>query len=169
MEIVQHLKPSSGPLNTLQSNIFKNIFEYVAPQVHSIINLSLMSRCVPDCFKLAIIQTVLRVCLDHKNMNNFRKISKLAFLSKILEKAVSSQLVQALEDNNMFEVFQSGFHQKHNTESSLLRILNDILMCTDTGDILVQVLLDLPADFDTLHHCILLDRLSNWVGLSAWD
>ncbi len=67
--------------------------------------------------------------------------------------------------------FQSGFRSKHSTESALLRVVNDLLLFVDSGNCAVLVLLDLSAAFDTVDHCILLNRLKTEVGIcdSALD
>ncbi len=98
---------------------------------------------------------------------NFRPISKLPFLSKVLENIVCSQLTAYLKDHNILEVFQSGFKMLHSTESTLLQVFNDIILATDTGDCVILVLLDLTAAFDTVDHEILIFRLEQWVGIKG--
>ncbi len=90
----------------------------------------------------------------------------LPFLSKILEKVVSSQLY-SLEKNDICEDFQSGFRPYHSTETALIRVTNDLLLSSDRGCISLLVLLDLSAAFDTIDHNILLNRLENFVGISG--
>lgn len=72
-----------------------------------------------------------------------------------------------MSNNCIYEVFQSGFRTAHSTESTLLRVLNDIYLSTDSGDTVVLALLDLSADFYTIDHATLLSRLESWVGLKA--
>ena len=98
---------------------------------------------------------------------NYRPISNLPFLSKILEKAVTKQRCSFLQSNSTLEVFQSGFRPHHSTEMALLKVLNDLLLSSDKGFISLLVLLDLSAGFDTIDHLILIDRLENLVGLSG--
>ncbi len=105
--------------------------------------------------------------LNPKDLVNYRPISNLLFLSKILEKVASSQLYSFLEKNDICEDFQAGFRQSHSTETALIRVTNDLLLSSDRGCISLLVLLDLSAAFDTIDHNILLNRLENSVGISG--
>ena len=100
-------------------------------------------------------------------MSSFRPISKLPFISKILEKIVHAQLNDFLIRNNICNRFQSGFRVGHSTESALLRVSNDILRGVDSGNRVVLLLLDLTAAFDTVDHNILIDRLRDQVGIQG--
>ncbi len=107
----------------------------------------------------------LLLSLSLKHLVNYRP--NLPFLSKILEKVVSSQLYSFLEKNDICEDFQSGFRPYHSTETALIRVTNDLLLSSDRGCISLLVLLDLSAAFDTIDHNILLNRLENFVGISG--
>uniref|UniRef100_A0A669DF59 Reverse transcriptase domain-containing protein n=1 Tax=Oreochromis niloticus TaxID=8128 RepID=A0A669DF59_ORENI len=122
----------------------------------------------PESLKTAVIKPILKKDnLDKTQMNNYRPISNLPFLSKIIEKAVSQQLNYFLKQNNCYDAFQSGFRQNHSTETALTKVFNDICLNTDSGTMSVLVLLDLSAAFDTVDHNILLKRLESWAGLSG--
>ncbi len=99
--------------------------------------------------------------------SNYRPISNLPFIGKIIEKIVFNQLNNYLNSNEYLDNFQSGFRVHHSTETALIKIINDICFNSDSGKISVLVLLDLSAAFDTVDHNILLERLENWVGLSG--
>ncbi len=103
--------------------------------------------------------------LSHSGQSIY--LLNLPFLSKILEKVVSSQLYSFLEKNGICEDFQSGFRPYHSTETALIRVTNDLLLSSDRGCISLLVLLDLSAAFDTIDHNILLNRLENFVGISG--
>ncbi len=131
----------------------------------SIINSSLVNGIVPSCLKHAIIQPLLKKPrLDPLDLNNYRPISKLPF-SKILEKAVYHQLISFLNKNSVLDKFQSGFRSKYSTETALLKVHNDLMLAADSGKGAILILLDLTAAFDTIDHDILLNRLSQWVGI----
>ena len=87
-------------------------------------------------------------------LKNFRPISKLSYLSNVLEKTVLSELSSFMNQNNLFDKFQSGFRAHHSTESALLKVTNDLLLTTDTGDCAILILLDLSSAFDTVDHSI---------------
>ncbi len=105
--------------------------------------------------------------LDNTVLSNYRPISNLPFIGKIIEKVVFNQLNNYLNSNGYLDNFQSGFRVHHSTETALIKIINDIRFNSDSGKISVLVLLDLSAAFDTVDHNILLERLENWVGLSG--
>ena len=81
--------------------------------------------------------------LDASVMNNYRPISNLPFIGKIIEKVVFQQLSNLLHLNNCLDVFQSGFRPNHITENALVEVFNDIHLNTDSGRTSVLVLLDL--------------------------
>ena len=85
--------------------------------------------------------------LDPSMLSNFRPVSHLPFLSKVLEKVVLIQLQTFLEINSTLDKFQSGFRSRHSTESALLKVHNDIALSVDAGNPAVLVLLDLTAAF----------------------
>lgn len=100
-------------------------------------------------------------------MKNYRPISQLPFVSKILEKVVLQQLLAFLNENSILEMFQSGFKVAHSTESALLKVFNDIFLALDKGDCVILVLLDLSVAFHMIGNEILISRLESLVGLKG--
>ena len=93
--------------------------------------------------------------LDQNVLKNYRSISNLPFLSKILEKVVLHKLLAHLQENNLCNPFQSAYRTGHSTETALLRVVNDLLNAMDEDKTSVLLLLDLSAAFDTIDHQIL--------------
>ncbi|WP_419612617.1 RNA-directed DNA polymerase, partial [Thiolapillus sp.] len=105
--------------------------------------------------------------LDANSLNNYRPVSNLPFLSKVLEKVVLHQLRGHLLANNLSETFQSAYRAHHSTETALLDVTNCLLGSADEGRVSILTLLDLSAAFDTLDHSILLTRLHDMFGISG--
>lgn len=104
--------------------------------------------------------------LDPSCLNYYCHISNLPFLSKTLERLVTTQLQSHLHSSNLFEPLQSGFRPLHNTETALLQVLNHLLTSADTGALNILVLLDLSAAFNIVSHNILLTRLQD-IGIEG--
>lgn len=105
--------------------------------------------------------------MDPAEHCNYRPISKLPFLSKVLEKVVAEQLTAFLSNNGLLDKYQSGFRKMHSTETALLKVSNEVQMAADSGRYSVLVLLDLSSAFDTVDHKILLHRLENEFGVAG--
>ena len=98
--------------------------------------------------------------MDCNILNNYRPVSNLTFLSKVIEKAVAFYLNKYLINNNLNESLQSAYKSGHSTETALVRVKNDIKP-------VILVLLDLSAAFDTVDHNVLFSRLKDMFGLSG--
>ena len=134
----------------------------------SIVNLPLFGGYFPSHFKSALVSPLLKKpTLNRDDMKNYRPVSNLSFLSKILEKVVASRLYSHLNSSHTSNDYQSAYRKFHSTETALLKIHNDILSSMDDGRVTALTLLDLSAAFDTIDHTILLSRLGDWFGVSG--
>jgi hypothetical protein len=106
-----------------------------------------------------VIPTLKKPSLDHNQLSNYRPVSNLPFISKILEKVVQARLFTHLSSNNLHEPNQSAYKPFHSTETALLRLQNDILISLGNKRPCLLSLLDLSAAFDTVDHEILLKVL----------
>ena len=149
------------------SLLFENI-DFLIDCISCIINESLVSGSVPECLKHAIISPLLKKQnLNPNELKNYRPVSNLTFISKIIEKAVFNQILDHLKFNSLLEKHQSAYRKFHNTETALLKIQNDLLLSADNKEISIIALLDLSAAFDTIDHHILLQRLNSTFGFEG--
>uniref|UniRef100_A0A3Q2VZM5 Reverse transcriptase domain-containing protein n=1 Tax=Haplochromis burtoni TaxID=8153 RepID=A0A3Q2VZM5_HAPBU len=167
-EIINNLRSSNSLHDIIPSRIIKDALNTIGSCILFLMNFSLSPGYVPTVFKHAVVQPVIKKStLDRDILANYRPISKLPFMSKVLEKIVLRQLQTYLERNGISDKFQSGFRPRHSTETALLRVFNDLLLIADSGRSAVLVLLDLTSAFDTVDHDILLARLEHVVGLKG--
>ena len=123
---------------------------------------------MPTCLKSAVLSPLLKKPhADFLEFKNFRPISNLKALSKIIEKSVALQLNNYLMTNNLHEDFQSAYKVHHSTETAMVKVQDDILRAIDGNEALVLLMLDLSAAFDTVSHETLLDRLSQRYGITG--
>jgi hypothetical protein len=140
----------------------------LAPFICALFNKSLSLGSVPRSFKIADITPVLKKSsLDASVPSNYRPISNLCYLSKLLERIVNNQLVEHLQVNDLMPEHQSAYRRCHSTETALLKLSSDVLMAADSGMVTLLAMLDLSAAFDCVDHRILLTRLDRSFGVSG--
>ena len=143
----------------LSSKLLKLIMPSIAGGVTKIINLSISSSKFPTLWKLA------RVCPIFKkgktdDKSNYRPISILCVLSKILEKHVHNHLYSFLTQFNLVHHAQSGFRMLHSCETALGKMATQWAIAMNEGELTGVVLLDLRKAFDLVDHKLLLHKLS---------
>ena len=92
-------------------------------------------------------------------VTNYRPISLLPVLSKVVEKTIAKQLSEYFEENKLFNQNQYGFRTGHSTEHAALELVDKITSQMDNNETPINIFLDLSKAFDTIDHNILLDKL----------
>ena len=152
----------------MPSFLVKAAADLLAPPIAALINRSLELGLFPAEMKLAFISPLLKkLGLDPNVLGNYRPVSALSFISKLLERVVAKQLIEHLETQSLYVPVQSAYRSFHSTETALLKVLNDILSSIDHGDSVILALLDQSAAFDLIDHGILLNRLSTQFGVTG--
>ena len=165
-EIIQNSKTTSCLLDPIPTSILKHLLPVLLPVITTIINKSLETGIFPTSFAHALVVPLLKKSsLNKEILKNYRPVSNLHFISKILEKVVQKQLFSHMSKCNLHQKMQSAYKAKHSTETALLRVVNDILCQVDKKCGTILVLLDLSAAFDTIDHATLLTLLREKFGL----
>jgi len=84
-----------------------------------------------------ITRTLKKADLDPAEAKSYRPISNLSVLSKLLERLAAKQLVTYLKDNSLLPDRQSAYRAQHSTETAVLRVLADIPLPLDSGNLAV--------------------------------
>ena len=166
LPLARHISKKSCDLDPIPAQLLTGCLDVLMPVITKMVNLSLATACVPNNLKEAVLKPLLmKKNLDHKDFKNYRPVSNLSFLSKLIEKVVAIQLSNYLQDNHLHETLQSAYKKFHSTETALIKVHNDIATAIDDELSVILVLLDLSAAFDTVDHGILLTRLSMRYGI----
>ena len=148
--------------------LVKEYVDILLPSITKLVNLSLIQGVFPGDFKKAVVTPLIKKSSLPKNeLKNYRPVSGLCFISKLVERSVAVQVKHHIDNNNLGNTFQSAYKSGHSTETALLSIKNDIHISLSKGMPTALVLLDLSAAFDTIDHTGLLNCLSSWFGFSG--
>ena len=166
--IIKHLKATNScgsdgiPYRFLIDSLPITIFFILV-----IVNTSIVTGNYPDPWKHPHVVPVFKSG-DIENIGNYRPISLLPILSKVLEKIVAIQLMTFLESNRLLTDNQHGFRPNLSTETALLKVTNRIYENMENRKISLLLLLDLSKAFDSVHHQILLDKCNELNIDSFW-
>ena len=170
-EVTKIIKESSKAtcmLDPMPTALVKEIVTHLALYITNIVNMALSTGIFPSKLKSVIVLPLLKKQnLDSESFKNYRPVSNLPFLSKVIEKVMACRLLEHMKENHLLDTLQSAYKKAHSTETALLRVQNDILTSIDQKRGTFLILLDLSADFDTVDHDLLLSFLENNIGLTG--
>ncbi len=168
-KLLKKAKNKTSNLDPMPTEILKECIEVdeLLTLMTEIVNTSLKHGIFVDPLKHADIKPLIKKLGLALEKKNYRPVSNLSFISKIIEAAVVEQYIQHLRENDLLDDKQSAYKQYHSTETLLLKVQNEILSNMDNGEVTILVLLDLSAAFDTIDHDILLYRLEHMYGITG--
>ena len=137
--------------------LIKDIIQYILEPLKKIFNLSIQTNTFPDNMKIAIIKLLYKTN-DKQQINNYRPISLLPQISKIVEKISFNRLSKYIFKHNIINKNQYGFVPRSNTTISLLNIQHFILHKLSQQKV-ATIFLDLKKAFGVVDYDILLAKL----------
>ena len=157
-------KKATG-LDQISAKILKDSAPTIASSLTKIFNASLLSQTFPDVWKNGKIIPLFKAN-DPTAPNNYRPITILSILSKIMERIVHRQVYKYLREHNLITSERFGFRPNLSTNVALTRVTEEILLNIDNKLATGAVFIDLRKAFDTVDHTLLIAKLKN-TGFSA--
>lgn len=159
VKLIGSLKSSSAiGHDSLSNNILKETKYIIANPISYICNLSISTGTVPSELKIA---NVIPIYKAGKSIDpaNYRPISLLGTLSKIIEKVVNVRLLKYFESNGLLAENQYGFRSGKSTEDAVTNLVNFTIGKINDSQKCLGVFLDFAKAFDTVSRPILLKKL----------
>ena len=138
--------------------LIKKLSHSISQPISIAINKSMESGQVPSSLKLAKVKPIFKA-KDASQYENYRPISLLPCISKILEKVVYKRLYNFLNQENILYSSQYGFRQGHSTIQAVSEFMSSILQGLEDKEFTLGLFLDLSKAFDTIDHRILIKKL----------
>ena len=135
------------------------------PSITTIMNTSLKLGVFVQKWKVAVICPLLQKAGLELIPNNYRPVSNLSFLSKVLEQCVLTRFNEHCDNHSLLLDYQSAYRHNYSCETSLLKIINVMLWAMERKNVTAMVVMDLSAAFNTVDHDILLSVLENKFGM----
>lgn len=160
-EIIQKLKNKTSLDNLGMSNrLIKSVINIVVTPLTKLINQCIETGVYPEILKTAKVTPI------HKggsvtDFGNFRPISLIPVLSKIIESVLKKQIIKYLDENNLIYEHQYGFRMNKSTNDAIIHLINEINKGMENLNYVGLTLCDLQKAFDCVSHKILLDKLKN--------
>jgi hypothetical protein len=148
--IIMSLRTESAPgWDNIPTKFLKLLKNQVAPVISHLANLCFSTGMFPGPLKQSIVTPVYKSG-ERDDVNNYRPISVLPAISKIIEKLINNRLIAYLNKFNIISDFQFGFRRSRSTEDAILSLTNLIVDKIESGKKCLAVFLDLKKAFDTV-------------------
>jgi hypothetical protein len=163
---ITSIKTNATGLDEISSSFIKLLCPFIVPFLTSIINDCITQSYFPNLWKVAVVRPIPKVP-QPQHVSDFRPISILPCLSKVLERVILNQIQEFVASKNLLSEFQSGFRAGYGTDTAMLKVVHDLATAMDKGEASIIVSLDLRKAFDCVDHKKLLYKLNQKFHFSS--
>ena len=166
-KIICSMATKSCEIDSLPTKFIKDGLHDILPVITKIVNVSLKNGSFANAWKTATVRPLLKKPDLDLVPKNYRPVSNLSFISKVVEKAMLQQFNAHCEANLLMPDYQSAYRTNYSCETAITRLVNDILWAMENQNVAALSAIDLSAAFDTVDHNILLEVLKVKFGISG--
>ena len=165
--IIHNMSSPSCELDAIPTTLLKQILPDIIRVITKIANISLTTGAFSLSWKTAVILPLLKTVGLDLIPKNYRPVSNLCFLSKVVEKCMLKQFIGYCNANDLIPQYQLAYRANLSCETLLLRLLNDALWNMENGKATILTAMDLLAAFNMVDHDILLNILCDQFGFTG--
>ena len=158
LKIISKLKCTRTSINQMAVKIFKSVKEFIYLPLMNILNSSFAYSVFPKSMKIAKITPVHKKG-DAQICSNYRPISSLPYLSKVMERCMANRIISFFNKHSLFSNKQFGFLSNRSTQDALFDFCENVYDALNAKKHNISILIDLKSAFDTVNHSILLKKL----------
>ena len=167
LKVINDMPNKHCDLEPVPFMVFKKLAPYLKSEITTLVNLSLSHGVFAESWKTSIVKPLLKKIGLDLILKNYRPVSNLKFLVKLVEKCMLLQFNEHGNLNSLLPSYQSAYRKFFSCKTSLLKFANNLLNEMENQRVSALVVIDLSAAFDPVDHNILLDVFSNQYGLKA--
>ena len=157
-KVIKSIKTNACGVDKISAYFLKLCIDHIAKPIRNIVNSSFRDKVFPSRWKMALVKPLPKINIP-LGPSDFRPISLLPAISKIMEKIAAKQMVEYLKAKMLLDKHQSAYKQNHSTLTALLNITDDIYDALEDTEITLLVLLDYSKAFDCANHRLILAKL----------
>ena len=161
--ILLSMTSKSCEQDAVPTKLLKDILPSVIPIITNIVNISLTEGLYSYQWKTAIIRPLLKKSGLELIPSNYRPVSNLSFLSKVVEKAALNQFTRHCDAHRLMPDYQSAYQRYYSCETALVKLVNDLLWNLENQNITMLTAIDLSAAFDTVDHGVWAGRFTKTI------
>ena len=156
--LILNLKNKGCKIDQIPVSVYKNVSDVISPIIKSIFDSSIAEGSFPELLKTARTVPIFK-SKSHNLVNNYRPISILHVLSKIIEKLMKDRVMSYLSKENIIYKKQYGFRPGYSTSDAVVEVVDKCVSCLDDRKFTIAVFLDLSKAFDTVNRNILIRKM----------
>ena len=145
----------------------KEVLPAIIPVLTKIVNLSIKNGIFSEKWKSAIVKPPIKSLTKGTTQQNYRPVSNVTFISKVVEKITLNQFTKHCDDYHLLPDYQSTYRKFHSCKTSLIKLVNDLLWAMERQVVTAVTILDLSAAFDTVDHDLLLEVPNKRFGIEG--